>query len=115
MTAAQPRRRKRPSIARVAYYVVRMERGGPWDWSRDMRQQAGWDEHARFMDDLVETGFMLLGGPLEGDRQTLHIVKAESESAIRERLAEDPWVVNGMLTPARIERWTILLGRIGLA
>ena len=28
-------------------YVVRVERGGPWDWSRDLREQPGWDEHAR--------------------------------------------------------------------
>ena len=90
-------------------YVVRLERGGPWDWTRDMREQSGWDEHARFMDDLVDSGFIVLGGPLEGDRETLHIIDAPSEEAIRERLAQDPWAENGMLTPTRIERWTILL------
>ena len=90
-------------------WAVRLERGGPWDWSRDLREQAGWDEHARFMDRLVDDGFILLGGPLEGDRETLHVVEAPSEEAIRERLAEDPWAANGMLTPVRIERWTILL------
>lgn len=93
----------------MSFYVVRLERGGPWDWSRDMREQAGWDEHARFMDDLVESGFILLGGPLEGSRETLHVVEAESEDAILERLAEDPWAANGMLRPARIERWTVVL------
>ena len=98
----------------MALHVVRLERGGPWDWSRDMREQQGWDEHARFMDRLVEAGFILLGGPLEGERETLHIVEAESESAIRERLAEDPWARNGMLRPIRIERWTVLLDGRGL-
>jgi uncharacterized protein YciI len=90
-------------------WVVRLSRAGPWDWSRDLREQDGWDEHARFMDSLVEDGFILLGGPLEGDRETLHVVEAPSEEAIRERLEEDPWAANGMLTPVRIERWTILL------
>jgi uncharacterized protein YciI len=93
----------------VGLYVVRLERGGPWDWARDLREQAGWDEHARFMDGLVDAGFILLGGPLEGERETLHVVEAESEAAIRERLAEDPWARNGMLRPVRIERWTVLL------
>jgi uncharacterized protein YciI len=74
-----------------------------------MREQDGWDEHARFMDGLVDAGFILLGGPLEGDRDTLHIVEADSETAIRERFAEDPWAQNGMLRPVSIERWTILL------
>ena len=97
----------------MSFYVVRLARGGPWDWSRDMREQAGWHEHARFMDGLVDAGFILLGGPLEGDRETLHIVQAESAEAIRERLAEDPWAANGMLRPARIEQWTVLLdGRL---
>lgn len=93
----------------MGLYVVRLERGGPWDWSRGLREQAGWNEHARFIDGLVDAGFILLGGPLEGDRETLHIVEAESEAAIRERLAEDPWARNGMLRPVRIERWTVLL------
>jgi uncharacterized protein YciI len=90
-------------------FVVRLERGGPWDWSKDMREQAEWDQHARFMDELVATGFVVLGGPLDGEREVLEIVSAPSEEAIRERLAEDPWAANGMLRPVSIERWTVLL------
>jgi uncharacterized protein YciI len=74
-----------------------------------MREQVGWDEHARFMDGLVDDGFLLLGGPLEGERDTLHVVEAQSADAIRERMAEDPWAVNGMLAPVSIEGWTVLL------
>jgi hypothetical protein len=82
----------------VELFVLRLERGGPWDWSRGMREQDGWDE-----------GIILLGGPLDGDRETMHIVEAPSEEAIRERFATDPWWVNGMLRPVRIERWEIVL------
>jgi uncharacterized protein YciI len=78
-----------------------------------MREQDGWDEHAAFMDGLVDDGFILLGGPLEGDRDTLHVVDAPSEEAVRARFAEDPWAANGMLTPESVERWTILLDRRG--
>jgi uncharacterized protein YciI len=74
-----------------------------------MRDQAGWDEHARFMDGLVDAGFLLLGGPLEGDRDTLHVVEAETEAEVRARLAKDPWAANGMLRPVAVERWTVLL------
>ena len=93
----------------MALYVVRLQRGGPWDWSRDLRAQLGWDEHALFMDGLVDSGFVLLGGPLEGGREVLLIVEAESEETIRERLAVDPWAPSGMWSPTRVERWTILL------
>jgi uncharacterized protein YciI len=74
-----------------------------------MREQAGWDDHAGFMDRLVEEGFILLAGPLEGDRETLWIVEAESKEEIRERMAKDPWAANGMLRPVRIEQWNVVL------
>jgi uncharacterized protein YciI len=74
-----------------------------------MREQDGWDEHAAFMDGLVEDGFIILGGPLEGDRETLHVVDAASEKAVRARFAEDNWAANGMLSVRSVERWTILL------
>jgi len=93
----------------LAIYVVRVERGGPWDWSLDMREQAGWADHAAFMDGLADDGFARLVGPLEGDRETLWVVVAGSEEEVRARMAQDPWAVNGMLRPTRIELWTVVL------
>lgn len=95
-------------------FAVRLERGGPWDWSRGLREQDGWAEHARFMDSLVEEGFIVLGGPLAGDREILHAISAGSEDMVRSTLAGDNWHRNGMLTIKSIEPWTILLdGRQG--
>ena len=91
------------------FFAVRLERGGPWDWSRGLREQSGWDVHAAFMDALVEEGFIVLGGPLGGEREILHAVSAASEAEVRERLAQDSWHQNGMLTITSIEPWTILL------
>jgi uncharacterized protein YciI len=91
------------------FFAVRLERGGQWDWSRDLREQEGWDEHAQFMDSLVDEGFIVLGGPLAGEREILHAVSASSEAAVRARLAQDNWHQNGMLAITSIEPWTILL------
>ena len=91
------------------YFVLRLERGGPWDWSRGMREQDGWDAHAAFMDGLVEEGKIVLGGPLEDERYTMHIIEASSEQGVRDLFATDPWWVNGMLSPVSVERWEILL------
>jgi uncharacterized protein YciI len=93
----------------MVFFAVRLERGGPWDWSRDLREQDGWQEHAQFMDSLVDAGFVVLGGPVAGEREILHAVSAASEEAVRERLAKDNWHQNGMLTIKSIEAWTILL------
>jgi hypothetical protein len=90
-------------------WAVRRARSGPWDWTRDLRQQDGWDEHAAFMDGLVREGFVILGGPLEGDREVLLVVDAPSREAIHARLAKDNWTANGMLVTTSIERWTVLL------
>ena len=90
-------------------YLVRVERGGPWDWSKDMREQEQWTEHANFMNSLVDDGFILLGGPVEGGREAFHVVDAGSEEELRARFADDPWAQNGMLTVKNVEHWTILL------
>ena len=94
-------------------FAVRLEHGGPWDWSKGLREQDGWDEHARFMDSLVDDGFILLGGPLEGDRDVLHVVEAPSGQAVREQLAEDNWHRNGMLRITSVEAWTVLRDGLG--
>jgi uncharacterized protein YciI len=61
------------------------------------------------MDRMVDDGFILLGGPLEGDREVLHVVDAPSAEAVHERLATDNWTQNCMLETVSVERWTILL------
>jgi len=94
-------------------YAVTLERGGPWNWSRGLREQEGFDEHADFMDALVADGFVLLGGPLEGEREILLVVEAGSEHEVRERLAPDNWHENGMLRTSSIRAWTVLLDGLG--
>ena len=92
----------------MPYFAVRMENGPNFDASRDRREQQLWDEHAAFMDELVDDGFIFIGGPVS-DTQTLHVVEAESEDAIRTRLAADPWAPTGILRVASIEPWQLWL------
>jgi uncharacterized protein YciI len=66
------------------------------------------------MDRLVDEGFIVLGGPLEDEREVLHVVRAESKEAIHARLAEDNWTRNGMLETVSVEGWTILLDGLGI-
>jgi uncharacterized protein YciI len=79
-----------------------------------MREQAAWEDHARFMDELAATGFVVLGGPLgAGERQFLLLCDAPDEAAVRARLDQDPWVPAGLLVTDRIEPWTALLEHLG--
>jgi len=95
-------------------FAVTLKRGGPWDWSRELREQQGFDQHGRFMDELVEQRLVLLGGPLALDREVLLIIQADSEEQARERLAADPWQLNGMLTVSSVRAWTVLLDGLGV-
>jgi uncharacterized protein len=93
----------------VPTFVLIRERGPSWDRDRGLREQDAWDEHAAFMEGLADEGFIHLGGPL-GDDHVMHVVVAENEDEIRERLAADPWEPMGLLRNVSIERWHILLG-----
>jgi uncharacterized protein len=75
-----------------------------------MYEQAGWPAHAAFMNGLVDEGSIILGGPLgEGEKSFLLIFDAESEEAIRNKLAADPWPTD-MLRIESITQWEIVLG-----
>jgi uncharacterized protein YciI len=95
-------------------FLVTLLRSGPqWDASRPLEEQSGWDEHASFMDGLVDEGFLVLGGPLADEHRVAHAVEAESEDAVRAMLARDPWSETHLQVDA-VEPWTIRLdGRAG--
>ena len=90
-------------------FLVTNHRSGPaWDPFLPLEEQSGWDEHASFMDALVERGVVVLGGPLADEVRVVLAVEAESEQAVRETFAEDPWS-GSHLVIAAIEPWTIRL------
>jgi uncharacterized protein YciI len=93
----------------VAMFLVTLHRSGPeWDRSRPLEEQSEWPAHADFMNELEAAGFIVLGGPLADEFRVVHAVEAESEAAIREALARDPWSESHLVIDA-IEPWTIRL------
>ena len=64
------------------FYVVLRRRGRLWDAAKPLEEQSGWDEHAAFMDALVDD--------------------------VRSTLARDPWSETHLVVDA-IEPWTIRL------
>jgi uncharacterized protein YciI len=92
------------------YFLVERARGRAWDHARSRREQDGWDEHAAFMDRLVDEGFVVLGGPMghgDGDNVLL-VIDAPDEAAVHARLAEDPWP-DDQLTTASVTPWNVWL------
>jgi len=90
------------------FLVLRHQSGPAWLPSRPLEEQSGWPEHAAFMDALVDSGVIVLGGPLSDDGRVMLVVEAESAEAAEAALAPDPWT-GSHLVPGWIEQWTIRL------
>ena len=90
-------------------FLVTVSRSGPeYDRAKPLEAQSGWADHAAFMDALIGEGFLVLGGPLGDEYRVVHAVEAESEEAVRETLALDPWA-GSHLCVETVEPWTIRL------
>jgi uncharacterized protein YciI len=89
------------------FHLVLSQSGPEWDRSQPLEGQSRWREHAEFMDELVDRGFIVLGGPLPNHR-VVHAVEAASEEDIRATLASDPWSGSHLVIES-IEPWTIRL------
>ena len=74
-----------------------------------VREQAYWDEHARFMDSLFDAGAVLLGGPFADGSGSMVILLAESSEAARAIFREDPWARQDVLVASEVKEWTIFL------
>jgi hypothetical protein len=90
------------------FLVVRLRSGPQWDPSRPLEEQSGWAAHASFMDGLVDEGFVVLGGPLADEHRVVLAVEAQSEDAVRDTFARDPWSETHLRVDS-IEPWTIRL------
>lgn len=99
----------------MKYFAVTRERGPAWNEALVRSEQPKWAEHAAFMNQLAEEGFVVFGGPVgneskQGFSNALLVIKAENERTIETRFDADPWTHMGMLRITKIEPWNILLG-----
>jgi uncharacterized protein YciI len=90
------------------FLVVRLRSGPQWESSRPLEEQSDWAAHASFMDELVDSGFVVLGGPLADEHRVVLAVEADSEDAVHATLAADPWTGTHLRTES-VEPWTIRL------
>jgi uncharacterized protein YciI len=90
------------------FFVVIRRRGPEWDPALPMELQSEWPEHAAFMDQLVSAGIVVLGGPLADEERVVLAMESESEEAIADTLAADPWT-GSHLVIGSIDQWTIRL------
>ena len=98
-------------MTRQLFVAIRTH-GPAWLESKPLESQPAWTLHASFMDALVEEGFIVLGGPLQGTADALLVIRATTADEVRSRLGQDPWIVQGVLRDTRIAPWTLRLGAL---
>jgi uncharacterized protein YciI len=91
----------------ATFHVVLRQSGPQFDRAAPLEEQSDWPAHAAFMNGLVDSGFVVLGGPL-GDGRVVHVVEAESEDEVRATFGRDPWSETHLVVDA-IDPWTIRL------
>ena len=92
----------------MTFFVVLRRRGPEWDPSSPLEEQSGWDDHAEFMDRLVEQGVVVLGGPLADEHRVVLAMEAASEADVRSALGRDPWSGTHLVVDS-VDAWTIRL------
>ena len=97
----------------MSHYAVIREAGPGWT-EGGIAAQPGVGDHAAFMNDLADEGFVLFAGPLAGTEngrlRALLIVEAGHDDEIRRRLAADPWVRTDRLVITSIDPWNLIVG-----
>ena len=90
--------------------AVFLKPGAQWDHSKGVREQAQWDEHARFIDDLFARGVILMVGPFTPEGTgALAILNVDTATEARAIYAKDPWAHQQILVTADAREWTIFL------
>ena len=93
--------------------VVFQRPGSQWNPGKSVREQAYWDEHARFIDSLFEAGKIVLAGPFADGSGSMVILAVESAAVAQALFQDDPWAQRDVLVPREVKEWTIFLDARG--
>ncbi len=91
--------------------IVRWRAGPAWR-SGPPEDQAGWDEHATFVDDLIERGIFVMGGPLADHSGSFAILQGVGEEEARELVLRDPFVENGVFELDDVRAWNVYVDEL---
>lgn len=98
----------------MSLFAITREAGPSWADGKGAFEQAAVNDHAAFMNNLGDGGFVLFAGPLAGSERdrirVLLIAEAGSETDIHRRLADDPWERAQRVVTTSVEPWSLFVG-----
>jgi uncharacterized protein YciI len=90
---------------------VRVSAGPTWA-DGPPENQPGWDAHNDFIDDLIDRGVFVMGGPFSDNSGSLSLWEGLSVDETREIVAADPFVQNGVFVVEDVREWTIYVDQL---
>lgn len=94
-------------------FAAFVHRADAWDPARPPQEQDGFPDHAKFVAELEASGFIAMAGLMQPSSDVLFILRAESEQAVRQRFAQDPWQKDGHARLGRVEEVHFRIGAPG--
>lgn len=85
--------------------VVTIRKGAAWG-DGPPEAQSGWDEHAEWIDTLVDRGTIVMGGPFSDNSGAMLLLDGISVDEAEVLLASDPFVKNGVFVVVDVCEWT---------
>ena len=94
-------------------FAAFVHRAEAWDHSLPPQEQTGFSGHAQFVGELEASGFIAMAGLMQPSNDVLFIFRAESEAAVRRRMAADPWQRDRHARLGRVEEVQFRIGAPG--
>jgi len=99
---------------RIVRVIVRWRAGPTWT-SGPPEEQPGWEEHAVFIDALIERGIFVMGGPYSDYSGSHTILENVDEEEARELMLRDPFVANGVFVLEDVRAWNVYVDELTAA
>ena len=91
---------------RIPRVVLRLAPGPAWT-SGLPEEQPDWDAHAAFIDDLIERGVFVMGGPYAGRLGSMSLWEGMNADEVRDVMQGDPFLRNGVFEIEDVVDWTV--------
>jgi len=91
---------------RIPRVVLRVAPGPAWK-SGLPEEQPGWDAHAEFIDDLIERGVFIMGGPWAGRLGSMSLWEGVNADEVLQVMESDPFIQNGVFEIEDCADWTV--------
>jgi uncharacterized protein YciI len=91
---------------RIPRVVLRVGPGPTWT-SGKPEDQPGWAEHAAFVNDQIDRGHFVMGGPWANRLGSMSLWEGMNEDEVREVMQSDPFIQKGVFVIEDVADWTV--------